>query len=113
MNFEKNRSRNDDSSNNTQDGTTHSRRPNYSYIEERNDARTGSLNNKVTKLKELAIQIGDETRAQNKYLKELHDDFNQTESFVESARKRVLLLAKSVKKFNLYNKSVLFKIQDH
>jgi predicted RNA-binding protein with EMAP domain len=48
---------------------THSRRTNYSYIEEQNEARTELLNSKVNQLKHLAVQIGDETNYQNKYLK--------------------------------------------
>ena len=47
----------------------HSRRPNYSYIEEQNEARTDLLNSKVSQLKHLAVQIGEETKYQNKYLK--------------------------------------------
>ena len=47
----------------------HSRRPNYSYIEEQNEARTDLLNSKVSQLKHLAVQIGEETKFQNKYLK--------------------------------------------
>ncbi len=48
---------------------THSRRANYSYIEEQNEARTELLNSKVNQLKHLAVQIGEETKYQNKYLK--------------------------------------------
>ena len=48
---------------------THSRRSNYSYIEEQNDIRTQQLNSKVGQLKHLAVHIGEETRYQNKYLK--------------------------------------------
>ena len=47
----------------------HSRRPNYSYIEEQNEARTELLNSKVNQLKHLAVQISVETQFQNKYLK--------------------------------------------
>ena len=47
----------------------HSRRSNYSYIEEENDTRTELLNTKVNQLKHLAVQIGEETKIQNKYLK--------------------------------------------
>lgn len=47
----------------------HSRRSNYSYIEEQNEARTELLNSKVNQLKHLAVQIGEETKYQNKYLK--------------------------------------------
>lgn len=54
---------------NTPQSNTHSRRPNYSYIEEQNEARTELLNNKVNQLKHLAVQIGEETKYQNKYLK--------------------------------------------
>jgi hypothetical protein len=54
---------------NGQPSNTHSRRPNYSYIEEQNEARTDLLNSKVTQLKHLAVQINEETRYQNKYLK--------------------------------------------
>lgn len=48
---------------------THSRRSNYSHIEEQNEARTDALNSKVNHLKHLAVQIGEETRAQNAALK--------------------------------------------
>ena len=47
----------------------HSRRTNYSYIEEQNNVRTELLNSKVNQLKHLAVQIGEETKFQNKYLK--------------------------------------------
>lgn len=47
----------------------HSRRPNYSFIEDQNDARTDLLNSKVNQLKHLAVQIGEETKFQNKLLK--------------------------------------------
>jgi predicted RNA-binding protein with EMAP domain len=52
-----------------QQSNTHSRRTNYSYIEEQNEARTELLNTKVNQLKHLAVQIGEETKFQNKYLK--------------------------------------------
>ncbi len=51
-----------------QSSNTHSRRTNYSYIEEQNEARTELLNSKVNQLKHLAVQIGEETKFQNKYL---------------------------------------------
>ncbi len=54
---------------NGQPSNTHSRRPNYSYIEEQNEARTELLNSKVNQLKHLAVQINEETKFQNKYLK--------------------------------------------
>jgi DNA repair ATPase RecN len=54
---------------NGQQSNTHSRRANYSYIEEQNEARTELLNSKVNQLKHLAVQIGEETKFQNKYLK--------------------------------------------
>lgn len=78
-----------------QQSNAHSRRPNYSYIEEQNEARTELLNSKVNQLKHLAVQIGDETRYQNKYLKELHDNMDGTNSLVAQARRRVMLLARS------------------
>lgn len=54
---------------NGQQSNPHARRTNYSYIEEQNEIRTELLNNKVGQLKHLAVQIGEETRYQNKYLK--------------------------------------------
>jgi len=54
---------------NGRQSNTHSRRTNYSYIEEQNEARTELLNSKVNQLKHLAVQIGEETKFQNKYLK--------------------------------------------
>ncbi|CAF0879891.1 unnamed protein product [Rotaria sp. Silwood1] len=74
---------------------THSRRTNYSYIEEQNEARTELLNSKVNQLKHLAVQIGEETKFQNKYLKEIHDNMDHTDSLVAQARRRVVLLARS------------------
>ena len=56
-------------SNDGRQSNAHSRRANYSYIEEQNDARTELLNSKVNQLKHLAVQIGEETKFQNKYLK--------------------------------------------
>ena len=47
----------------------HARRTNYNYIEEQNEVRTELLNNKVNQLKHLAVQITEETKYQNKYLK--------------------------------------------
>ena len=47
----------------------HSRRTNNSYIEEQNEERTELLSSKVNQLKHLAVQIGDETKLQNKYLR--------------------------------------------
>jgi len=78
-----------------QQSNTHSRRTNYSYIEEQNEARTELLNSKVNQLKHLAVQIGDETKFQNKYLKELHNNMEDTSSLVGQARRRVILLARS------------------
>ncbi|CAF0999846.1 unnamed protein product [Adineta steineri] len=74
---------------------THSRRTNYSYIEEQNEQRTELLNSKVNQLKHLAVQIGDETKLQNKYLQELHDNMDNTGSLLGQARRRVLNLARS------------------
>ena len=54
---------------NGQQSNPHSRRANYSYIEEQNETRTEMLNSKVNQLKHLAVQIGEETKFQNKYLK--------------------------------------------
>ncbi|CAF1064340.1 unnamed protein product [Adineta ricciae] len=73
----------------------HSRRPNYSYIEEQNEARTELLNSKVNQLKHLAVQISEETQFQNKYLKELNNHMDHTDSLIGQARRRVILLARS------------------
>jgi DNA repair ATPase RecN len=54
---------------NGQQSNTHSRRANYSFVEEQNEARTELLNSKVNQLKHLAVQIGEETKYQNKHLK--------------------------------------------
>jgi predicted RNA-binding protein with EMAP domain len=80
---------------NGQQSNTHSRRANYSYIEEQNEARTELLNSKVNQLKHLAVQMGEETKYQNKYLKELNDNMENTNSLVGQARRRVMLLARS------------------
>ncbi|CAF1064145.1 unnamed protein product [Adineta ricciae] len=74
---------------------THSRRSNYSYIEEQNEARTELLNSKVNQLKHLAVQISEETQFQNKYLKELNSHMDHTDSLIGQARRRVILLARS------------------
>lgn len=47
----------------------HARRGHYSYIEEQNEARTQLLSSKINQLKGIAIEIGEETKYQNKYLK--------------------------------------------
>jgi hypothetical protein len=43
----------------------HSRRTNYSYIEEQNEERTEQLGSKVKQLKDIVIRIGEETKSQN------------------------------------------------
>jgi hypothetical protein len=74
---------------NERQSNTHSRRTNYSYIEEQNEARTALLNSKVNQLKHLAVEIGEETRSQNKYLKVnkyYHRDMTETkcDRFIDS-----------------------------
>ena len=81
--------------NDDRQSNAHSRRPNYSYIEEQNEARTDSLTSKVSQLKHLAVQIGEETKYQNKCLKELHGQVDQADTLVAQARRRVILLARS------------------
>ena len=58
------------------------------------DDLENKLINKTSKLKQITIQLGDEIRNSNKFLKDLDEDFDQSKGFLETAMGRLGKLSK-------------------
>ncbi|XP_067118392.1 BET1 homolog [Centruroides vittatus] len=71
----------------------------YSYpnnaIEEQNEQLVDGLKHKISTLKSLSIDIGQEVRTQNKLLGDMDNDFDSTGGFLSSTVGRVLKLSKA------------------
>lgn len=63
-------------------------------LETENDQMTDELRNKIGKLKDLSINIGDEVRYQNRLLRDFDDDVDKTGGFLQNTMKRVLRIGK-------------------
>jgi len=64
-------------------------------LEGENDRMTDELKGKIHSLKSLTIDIGSEVRDQNKYLRDMDDDFDSAGGFLGKAMGRVKKLASS------------------
>ncbi|XP_070566517.1 BET1 homolog [Ptychodera flava] len=62
-------------------------------LEEENEHLEDGLHAKVSKLKELTIDIGNEVRAQNKMLGEMDDDFDKSQGLLASTMGRLKRMA--------------------
>lgn len=58
-------------------------RSNNAYHQQ-NDMLEDELSKKTSRLKQIAIKIGDEARFQNEMLSKMDDDFNKTDGFLGS-----------------------------
>ncbi|XP_067938337.1 BET1 homolog [Watersipora subatra] len=61
----------------------------HNHIEDENSRAENELADKVTRLKSLTIDIGDEVRYQNKMLNGIDDDFDRGSGFLGSSMKRL------------------------
>ncbi|XP_015909944.1 BET1 homolog [Parasteatoda tepidariorum] len=68
---------------------------NRNTVEDENEQLVDGLQNKITALKSLTIDIGHEVRNQNQMLREMDDDFDSTSGFLSTTMGRVVKLAKS------------------
>lgn len=66
-----------------------------SHLEQENNRLTDSLRDKVSALKSLGIEIGDEARNQNRYISDMDDDFEASKSLLGSTMRRLGLVSKS------------------
>lgn len=64
-------------------------------VEDENNAMEGMLSDKVKALKSLSIDIGHEVREQNKFLKNMDNDFDGSTGFLQSTMKRVSAMARA------------------
>ncbi|XP_065844532.1 BET1 homolog [Oscarella lobularis] len=76
------------------DTSTRSALQTEEMVEHENDRMVEEMTHKVTALKSLTIDIGDEVRSQNKFLKNMNDDFDKTGGFLASTYKRVKKLGR-------------------
>uniref|UniRef100_A0A5S6R0I6 t-SNARE coiled-coil homology domain-containing protein n=1 Tax=Trichuris muris TaxID=70415 RepID=A0A5S6R0I6_TRIMR len=73
------------------------------YLESDNDQMVDGLKHKVTTLKSLTIDIGDEVRRQNKELGGLEDHFESSRNVLEATMRRLGLISRSGgARFTLY-----------
>ncbi|KHJ45146.1 SNARE domain protein [Trichuris suis] len=73
------------------------------YLESDNDQMVDNLKHKVTTLKSLTIDIGDEVRRQNKELGGLEDQFDSGRNVLEATMRRLGLISRSGSaRFTLY-----------
>eukprot|EP00045_Choanoeca_perplexa_P022744 m.10720 g.10720 ORF g.10720 m.10720 type:complete len:108 (+) comp9668_c0_seq1:88-411(+) len=68
---------------------------NESMLEQENDRQVDSLRGKVSMLKELTIDIGEEVRSQNAMLGDMDGSFDDTDSLLGISMKKVTRLASS------------------
>jgi len=73
------------------DGGMHQQDP---ALETENDSLTDELKGKIQSLKSLTIEIGSEVRDQNKYLRDMDDEFDNAGGFLGRAMSRVKRLSK-------------------
>ncbi|RWS16266.1 BET1-like protein [Dinothrombium tinctorium] len=77
----------------------------HDSLEMENNAFVDGLRTKVGALKNLTIDMGEEIREQNKYLKEMDNDFDSTQGLLSSSFNRVKRLAMAG-----HNKYILYLI---
>jgi len=77
------------------DGYGHQQQSSSQLVEEENEKMASLLSDKVKTLKSLSIDIGNEAREQNKFLKSLDDDFDKSGGFLQSTMARVTAMAKA------------------
>lgn len=63
-------------------------------LEESNEQMTSDLREKVSALKTLTIEIGNEVKYQDKILRDMDNDFERTGGFLGNTMNRVMRLAK-------------------
>ncbi|XP_062504681.1 BET1 homolog [Corticium candelabrum] len=59
------------------------------FLEDENEKLVQEMTHKVSALKTLTIDIGDEVRGQNRMLKGMHGDFDKTEGLLSGTMRRV------------------------
>ena len=66
----------------------------YPHIEHENQQLEEDLSRKIKALKSLTIDIGNEVREQNKFLKTMDDDFDSSGSLLKSTMDRLITMSK-------------------
>lgn len=74
----------------------------HEHLEDENSQAEDELKSKVSELKFLSINIGNEVREHNKLLKEVDDEFDSTFGQLQHNIQRVLKLAKSGSKYHMF-----------
>lgn len=67
---------------------------NTNEIEDENEQMTSELQHKISALKSLSIDIGNEVKYQDKLLRDVDDDMDRTGGFLGNTMNRVLRLSK-------------------
>uniref|UniRef100_A0A914UJE5 t-SNARE coiled-coil homology domain-containing protein n=1 Tax=Plectus sambesii TaxID=2011161 RepID=A0A914UJE5_9BILA len=65
------------------------------YLEQQNNTLADQLSNKVSALKSLTIQIGDEVRDQNRLLSDMDTEFDSSGSLLGSTMRRLGIVSKA------------------
>ncbi|RDD39777.1 BET1-like protein [Trichoplax sp. H2] len=68
---------------------------NKQFLEEENDRMTDEMSHKVSALKTISIQMGDEIRGQTKWLKDMDTDFDKTGGFLQGAMGKLTSLSRA------------------
>ncbi|XP_026478094.1 BET1 homolog [Ctenocephalides felis] len=66
----------------------------FDHMEEENERMTGELKDKIGILKSLSIDIGNEVKYQDKFLKGFDDDMDNTGGFLGNTMRKVKMLGK-------------------
>lgn len=69
--------------------------PTQEMLEQENDRQEELLSGKVKALKSLTIDIGNEVRDQNKFLKGMDDDFDSSSNLLQATMGRLKFITKS------------------
>ncbi|CAL4153544.1 unnamed protein product [Meganyctiphanes norvegica] len=71
------------------------------HIEDENDELQDQLQDKVKSLKNLVINIGEETRSQNTLLGQMDDDYEKSGNFLERSLKRVGIISRGSQNYHV------------
>ncbi|KAI9093075.1 hypothetical protein DFS34DRAFT_652663 [Phlyctochytrium arcticum] len=65
------------------------------HLEGQNDDHVGMLGGRISELKQISLQIGDEVKYQMNYLKEMENDFEKTGGILGKTMKRLRILSQT------------------
>ena len=74
----------------------------HEHLEEDNEHAESELASKITGLKSLSIQIGEEVREHNRLLKDVDDEFDSTFGQLQHNIQRVIKLVKSGSRYYMF-----------